>query len=86
MVHPDGDRHHLSAILLSELSPVDNRLIVQITVRKFHIQRIVGDPRNERGVEPVRMPGRIKMELWMGFGVFNVIVDNPICCSMFPVS
>ncbi len=72
MVHPDGDRHHFPAVLLTELSPVHDRLVVQMSVRKLHIQRVVGDPRNERCVEPVRMAGRIEMILGMCLGIFNV--------------
>ena len=28
VVHPDSHRHHLAAVLFTELSPVDDRLIV----------------------------------------------------------
>lgn len=41
VVHPDGHRHHLAAVLFTELSPVDDWLVVEMAVRKLHIQRIV---------------------------------------------
>ena len=73
MVHSYGDRHHLTAVFITKLSSVDNWLVVQITIRKFHIQRIVGDPWNERGVEPIWMSGRVKMKFWVSFGMFNIL-------------
>ena len=55
MVQPNAQRHHKPAVFLPVLAPIDDGRKIQVAVRQLDVQRVVGEPRDVRGVKPVGM-------------------------------
>ena len=60
VIEPDAHRHHQMPVLLAPAAPVDDRREEQIAVRQLEVQRVIGQPGDVRGVEPVRMARRVQ--------------------------
>ena len=76
MIHSYGDRHLQTSAGFFISAPIDDGLIVEISVREFYVKCFIGYPGDVGGIEPVWVVLHVKEEFSCLLGILYVSVTS----------